>query len=76
MRLRADVIVTGRPLSADPWTTALFVAVTGSAALRLAAPLWPVQAASLYGLAGVLWMVAFGVFTVVYGPMLLRPRPT
>lgn len=67
---------TGRPLSADAWTTALFGAVTGSAALRLAAPLWPVQAASLYGLAGVLWMVAFGVFTLVYGPMLLRPRPT
>jgi uncharacterized protein involved in response to NO len=67
---------TGRPLSADRWTTALFAAVTGSALLRLLAPLWPGLALELYALSGALWIAAFVLFILVYAPMLLGPKRT
>jgi len=65
---------TGRPLTADRGTVLVFVAVTLAALARLAAPLWPALYLPLLQVSGGLWIAAFGLFLVVYAPLLLRPR--
>lgn len=68
---RATLGHTGRTLSANRATVAIYVSITLAALLRLAAafglgPFMPILVA-----AGCLWIVAFGLFAWVYGPMLL-----
>ena len=65
---------TGRLLQADTATSAVFLAVLAAAVLRLAAPLWPAQYVTLLGLSAALWILAFGLFCLAYGPMLMRAR--
>jgi uncharacterized protein involved in response to NO len=66
---------TARPLTVGRWETAAFVLVHLAAAARVLAPLMLPQ---LYGtwviVSGVLWSAAFAIFTVVYIPILTRPR--
>ncbi|HZD25711.1 MAG TPA: NnrS family protein [Alphaproteobacteria bacterium] len=66
---------TGRPLSADGVTTALFAAITLAVLLRLAAALVPDWYFVVVDGAGLAWIAAYVLFLVRYGPMLLRPRP-
>ncbi len=66
---------TGRPLQADRATVAIYLAVNLAAALRVVAPLAPGAMAGLLGLAALLWGLAFGGFAIVYGRMLVTPRP-
>ncbi len=75
MMTRASRGHTGRPLQADRATVAIYLAANLATILRVAAPLFPEAMASLLGLAALLWAVAFGGFALVYGRMLVTPRP-
>jgi uncharacterized protein involved in response to NO len=66
---------TARPLKVGGWETAAYVLVHLAAALRVIAPLvLPQWYASWVLASGVLWSLAFALFTVVYIPILTRPR--
>jgi uncharacterized protein involved in response to NO len=67
---RATLGHTGRALTAGKITVAIFLCVFAAALMRFLAPLH----LGLSTLSGVFWMLAFGVFVLVYGPMLLRPH--
>jgi uncharacterized protein involved in response to NO len=71
---RATLGHTGRPLRADAGTTTVYALVTFAALARIAAAAWPSAPETLLWLAGGAWFAAFAGFTMVYGPMLLRPR--
>lgn len=70
---RAILGHTGRRLTADGRTTAIYILIATAAALRVAAPI----ALDVYGpllwVSGLLWIAALGLFTVHYGRMLLSP---
>lgn len=79
MMTRATRGHAGRPLQADPGTTAIYALITAAAVLRVAAPLAvPLGGPGAYlaalALAGAGWCGAFGLFAVFYGPMLALPR--
>ena len=76
MMTRATLGHTGRERFADRATVALYLAVNLSAACRVAAAFTPDARPALLVAAGTLWVVAFGLFVVRYGPMLVRPRLT
>jgi uncharacterized protein involved in response to NO len=66
---------TARPLKVGPWETAAYVLVHLAAAARVIAPLVLPQLYVTWVLAsGLLWSAAFAIFTVVYIPILTRPR--
>ena len=71
---RATLGHTGQPLHAGAGTVVLYLALGASALSRLLADAWPEL--PLYEISGALWIVAFGGFALVYGPLLLRPRPS
>lgn len=68
---RATLGHTGRPLSADRWTTAIYLLVAAAAGLRVAAPFSAGAYLSLLWLSGLTWSAAFGLFALHYGRMLL-----
>ena len=66
---------TGRDLTASRATVAIFFLINAAAVARVAAS-WNTDATMiLIALSGVCWIAAFGLFEIVYGPMLLAPRP-
>ena len=67
---------SGRALEADRSTWLLFLIMNLAAALRVGADLpWALNAHSvLLGLSSILWLAAFGSWTVKYLPSLLLPR--
>ncbi|MDE2631423.1 MAG: NnrS family protein, partial [Alphaproteobacteria bacterium] len=65
---------TGRPLNAGPGTKAIYVLITTAAILRVLAPLAGDRAMLALTLAGVSWSAAFGLFAILYGGALARPR--
>jgi len=71
---RASLGHTGRALTAGPGTVAIYALVTLGALLRLIAPLGGSEYLVLLGLAGAAWTGAFGLFAILYGPGLMRPR--
>lgn len=75
MMARVSLGHTGRLLEAPPVMIWAFAAINLAALLRVALPLAAPEA-PLPGMvaSGVLWMAAFGLFVLVYAPMLLRPR--
>lgn len=72
---RATLGHTGRELTADKGTAAIYALVTTGAALRVAAPWLPFDYLVMIKWAGALWGGAFLLFLAVYGPKLLGPRP-
>lgn len=65
---------TGRAVTASRATVAIFILITAAAVTRVAAS-WSTEAAmTLLALSGICWIAAFGLFGIVYGPMLLTPR--
>ena len=70
---RASLGHTGRPLVASPATQAIYLGVLAAALLRIVAALsgW----IGLLHLAGLIWIVAFAGFALVYGPLLVIRRP-
>jgi uncharacterized protein involved in response to NO len=66
---------TGRPLRPPRAMTGAYILILGSAAVRVLAPaLLPAFAQWGIGLAGMLWLAAYGIFCFYYAPMLLAPR--
>lgn len=66
---------TGRPLRADRWEVACYVAVLLAAAVRVGLPLvepaWTLPSVQL---SAALWSAGFGLYAVRYWPVLSRPR--
>ena len=71
---RATLGHTGRELRASPLTQAAYVLVTAGALLRVTAPLGLLDYRLGIEVAGAAWMVAFLLFLIAYGPILLGPR--
>jgi uncharacterized protein involved in response to NO len=71
---RASLGHTGHALIAGRGTVATYALVTLAALLRLLAPLGGSGYLVLLCLAGLAWSGAFGLFAVLYGPALMRPR--
>ncbi|WP_018236966.1 NnrS family protein [Ensifer sp. BR816] len=65
---------TGHALTASPLTTAAYAAIVFSALLRPLAEMLPELAATLYAASGSLWVAAFGLFLIEYGPILVSKR--
>jgi uncharacterized protein involved in response to NO len=66
---------TGRPLVAPPGAVAVYALVNAGALVRVLAPiLWPASYLPALVLAGAFWASAFGLFVVVYWPILTRVR--
>lgn len=62
---------TGRPLTASPATTAIYVCLLAAALARPAAEAFPEAYQALLALSAAAWILAFGLFVVEHGPMLL-----
>ncbi len=75
MMARVALGHTGRPLRSKPPVNAAFVLVNLAAAARVLGP-WTVPGwyLSWILLAGLFWVLAFGIFSAVYLPILVRPR--
>jgi len=72
---RASLGHTGRQLIAPPLIVSAYVLVTLAAALRVAASLAETQFyAGVLVCAGLAWIAAFGLFVLVYAPILTTPR--
>jgi len=67
---------TGRALTSGRATVAIFVLINAGAVVRVCAS-WHVEfMAVLLLIAGIFWIAAFGLFELIYGPMLLTRRST
>jgi len=65
---------TGRELTANRSTVVIFILINAAAIMRVAAS-WNMGGMTiLLVLSGICWIAAFGLFEIVYGPMLLTPR--
>lgn len=72
---RASLGHTGRPLTVPPLVALSYWLVTAAAITRTFVPsLWPQGYYAAMIAAGILWMAAFALFAIVYGPMLVTPR--
>ncbi len=72
---RATLGHTGRPLHAGGGTAAVYLLIISAAIARVGGSLWPDAYMTLLALAGGLWIAGFGLFIVLYGPMLVLPDP-
>jgi uncharacterized protein involved in response to NO len=68
---RATLGHTGRPLTANRWTAAIYLLVAAAAVLRIAAPFLADAYLTLLWTSGLAWSTAFGLFVVHYGRILL-----
>ena len=68
---RAILGHSGRPLAADGLTTTIYVLIAAAAATRVAAPLLADLTSPLIWLSSLLWIAAFGLFTIRYGRIVL-----
>jgi len=71
---RASLGHTGRALTADKGTQAIYLLVILGAVLRVVAPWLPTDYPETVGLAGLLWAGAFLLFAAKYGPYLFSRR--
>jgi uncharacterized protein involved in response to NO len=71
---RATLGHTGRAIETDAATLAIYVMVTSGALLRVAAPILPTLYMTLLVAGGLAWSLAFVLFALRYGPMLLTKR--
>ncbi len=67
---RATLGHSGQSLRAGPGTAMIYGLVSAAALLRILAPFAPNDATTLLGLSGLCWIGAFGLFVVLYGPLL------
>ncbi len=73
---RATLGHTGRDILSAPTTVAIYGAMLIAALSRIAAPLLPAIYYPMLLIAGIAWLLAFGIFLLVYGPMLVSARQT
>jgi uncharacterized protein involved in response to NO len=71
---RASLGHTGRPVTAGPGTTAVYLLMTLAAILRLAAPLAGADYLLMLWVSATAWSGAFGLFMLLYGRPLSLPR--
>lgn len=71
---RATLGHTGQPLTAGPGCVAVFALITVAAILRLAAPLVTDHYQILLTLSGIAWSGAFGLFALLFAPLLAGSR--
>lgn len=71
---RASLGHTGRPLTAGPGTRTIYGLVSLAAVLRVLSPLAGARMELALWLSGAAWSGAFGLFAVLYGSVLTRPR--
>lgn len=71
---RASLAHTGRALTASAATSFAYLALILSAVLRPFAEMIPSQYHVLLSLSGLCWLIAFGMFVVEYGPMLVTRK--
>lgn len=69
---RATLGHTGRDVVSTPGNIAIYAAILAAAVARIAAPLLPAIYLPMLWLAAAAWLLAFGIFVLAYGPMLLR----
>ena len=75
MMTRVSLGHTGRPLQVSGWITAAYLALQAGILVRtLGGWLWPELYVPTVLVAAGAWGFAFTVFSVVYVPILLRPR--
>lgn len=75
MMTRSALGHTGRPLAAGRAETVCYALIQFSAAARVLVPIaWPAAYFTATLTSGVLWSLAFAIFTVAYWPILTRPR--
>jgi len=65
---------TGRPLHADRATSLMYVTITGAAIARISAAFATASYMPLLELSAALWIAAFGIFLIHYGPFLASAR--
>lgn len=65
---------TGLKLTASPLTSLSYLALIGAALLRPVAGFWPAATLILLSAAGACWMLAFALYAIEYGPVLLARR--
>ena len=65
---------TGRALAADHATIAIYLLVNVAAIVRVAAGIGETWTTPLLVASGILWIGAFALFVLCYGPMLLLPE--
>jgi uncharacterized protein involved in response to NO len=72
---RAGLGHTGRPLVAPPALRIAYLLLTGAALVRVFCPLlYPSAVPWWHAVSAAMWSLAFLIFTVVYAPILCRPR--
>lgn len=64
---------TARPLRADFPTAAIYLLVLGAGCARVAAG-FDIWYPTLLDISAALWIAAYSLFVVTYGPMLVRPK--
>ncbi len=74
MMMRTTLSHTGRPRRTGAGTLAALLMVTGAALARVVAPFMPAAMVPLLALSALLWSGAFLLFTLLYGPLLVRRR--
>jgi uncharacterized protein involved in response to NO len=65
---------TGRPLHADRATSLMYVTITGAAIARISAAFATASYVPLLEFSAALWIAAFGIFLILYGPFLASAR--
>jgi uncharacterized protein involved in response to NO len=75
MMTRATLGHTGRALTADVATVWIYGLAQVGALFRVLAPALPIDHGVAMAMAALLWGGAFVVFSVHYGPMLVRAGP-
>jgi uncharacterized protein involved in response to NO len=72
---RAALGHTGRPIAASPPIVASYLLLSAAALARVFGPtLGGAAYRPAIIAAGVCWIAAFGIFTLIYTPILARPR--
>jgi uncharacterized protein involved in response to NO len=71
---RAILGHTGRALTADAGTVAIYILINAGALARIAVPFLAFDRMVLLTVSGALWAAAFILFAVIYGPIVVRPR--
>ncbi|MGC2394652.1 MAG: NnrS family protein, partial [Rhodomicrobium sp.] len=71
---RASLGHTGNALTASPTVLAIYIFAVIAALSRIAAAFGIEPQTMLVHIAAGAWILAFGGFAVVFGPLLLRPR--
>ena len=71
---RATLGHTGRDVTSTPANMAIYAAIIAAALMRVAAPLLPTLYYPALLVAAACWLLAFGIFLLIYGPMLFRAK--